>query len=358
MGACSSTGEMSPQEKAAMKAEKAQSAKLEQKMKESEIQEQKVNKLLLLGAGSSGKSTLFKQMINIYGKGFSEAERKIYTNIIYNNVLTAMRTLCKQSVRYGTVDPKLEESKKVLEQEMREDQAVTEELGAHVKLLWQDGAIQNTFEHQAEFQLTDSAKYFFDKIDEIATFGYIPTEQDVLRCRAPTTGIVENNFEIDGNQFKMVDVGGQRNERKKWIHCFENVTAVIFVAAISEYNQVLYEDETTNRLVESLNLFDEICNSKWFRKTSMILFLNKKDLFAEKIPKFPLADYFEEYTGDNSYESCLDWIQQQFEEKNKEPEKQIYIHITCATDTSNIRVVFAAVKDTIIRKNLSRVGLL
>lgn len=42
----------------------------------------------------------------------------------------------------------------------------------------------------------------------------------------------------------MFDVGGQRSERKKWMHCFENVTAVVFLAAISEYDQVLVEDET------------------------------------------------------------------------------------------------------------------
>ena len=83
----------------------------------------------------------------------------------------------------------------------------------------------------------------------------------------------------------MFDVGGQRNERKKWIHCFEGVTAVLFVAAISAYDQVLYEDENTNRMVEALNLFSEICNSNWFRDTAMILFLNKRDLFMEKIKK-------------------------------------------------------------------------
>ena len=86
----------------------------------------------------------------------------------------------------------------------------------------------------------------------------------------------------------MFDVGGQRNERKKWIHCFENVTAVIFVAAISEYDQVLYEDDTTNRMHEALELFDEICNSRWFRETSIILFLNKRDLFNEKISRVPV----------------------------------------------------------------------
>ncbi len=133
---------------------------------------------------------------------------------------------------------------------------------------------------------------------------------------------------------------------------------MLFVAAISEYNQVLYEDETQNRMVESLTLFDEICNSKWFRKTSMILFLNKRDIFAEKIESWPLSTYFREYSGPNNYESCAEWIQQQFEEKNQEHDKQIYTHLTCATDTNNVQAVFSAVKDIIIRKNLNRVGLL
>ena len=69
-----------------------------------------------------------------------------------------------------------------------------------------------------------------------------------------TSGIVEEKYVIDGVEFVMYDVGGQRNERKKWIHCFDNVTAVIFVAAISEYDQVLYEDNTQNRIIEAVNL--------------------------------------------------------------------------------------------------------
>ena len=56
-------------------------------------------------------------------------------------------------------------------------------------------------------------------------------------------------YVIDNTPFEMYDVGGQRNERKKWIHCFEGVDAVIFVAAISEYDQKLFEDSTTNRMV-------------------------------------------------------------------------------------------------------------
>src|SRR3954470_9197898 len=92
---------------------------------------------------------------------------------------------------------------------------------------------------------------------------------------------------------------------------FENVTAVLFVAAISEYDQVLYEDENTNRIVEALNLFEEICNSRWFRETSMILFLNKRDLFAEKIARVPLNQYFEEYTGGDDIEAAREFMQHQ-----------------------------------------------
>lgn len=70
-----------------------------------------------------------------------------------------------------------------------------------------------------------------------------------MYSRVRTSGIVTERYNIDGTTFEMYDVGGQRNERKKWIHCFEGVTAVIFVAAISEYDQKLFEDASTNRMV-------------------------------------------------------------------------------------------------------------
>lgn len=47
----------------------------------------------------------------------------------------------------------------------------------------------------------------------------------------------------------MFDVGGQRSERKKWIHCFENVTSIIFCVALSEYDQVLLEESSQVRML-------------------------------------------------------------------------------------------------------------
>ncbi len=89
-------------------------------------------------------------------------------------------------------------------------------------------------------------------------------------------------YDIDGSPFEIYDVGGQRNERKKWIHCFDDVTALIFVAALSEYDQTLFEDSTTNRLLEAVELFGEICNNRsyielhiyFFHKDSSIITLH------------------------------------------------------------------------------------
>lgn len=321
--------------------------------------DQKINKLLLLGAGESGKSTLFKALMTIYGTGYPESERKTFTPIIWNNIITAMKTLAEYSVHYGPVQTaEAQAAKKVFVEELKGDEELDTRIGRLITALWKDPGIQKTYEQRAKFQLFDSAQYFFDRIDVIAAENYIPTEQDVLRSRVRTTGIVENAFEIDGNQFKMFDVGGQRNERKKWIHCFENVTAVIFVAAISEYDQVLFEDENTNRMEEALVLFDEICNSKWFRETAMILFLNKRDLFAKKIEKVSLKVCFPNYSGEDfNYDAGCLFLREQFESKNRNPHKNVYTHVTCATDTGNISAVFDAVKDIIIRKSLTDAGL-
>jgi guanine nucleotide-binding protein G(i) subunit alpha len=142
---------------------------------------------------------------------------------------------------------------------------------------------------------------YFDSIDRIAAHDYVPNDQDVLRSRVKTTGITETTFIIQDLTYRMFDVGGQRSERKKWIHCFENVTTILFLVAISEYDQLLFEDETVNRMQEALTLFDSICNSRWFVKTSIILFLNKIDRFKEKLPVSPMQNYFPDYEGTKPY---------------------------------------------------------
>jgi len=185
-----------------------------------------VHKLLLLGAGESGKSTLFKQMIQIYGKGFNEKDRKSYIPIVYRNIIACIQELCKRSnylynqdsVTYANCKVTSSsglDSLKYLSEVKFEDGTLPHDLCRHIKLLWEDAAIQVTYTYRSKFQLNDNAKYFLDQIDDLIRIDYLPTDKDIIHARARTTGIIENDFIIDHNKFKMVDVGGQRNERKK-----------------------------------------------------------------------------------------------------------------------------------------------
>ncbi len=85
------------------------------------------------------------------------------------------------------------------------------------------------------YQLNDSAAYYFDSIERLSQASYVPTPQDVLRARVRTTGIIETSFRFKGLIYRVFDVGGQRSERRKWIQCFDDVTAVIFVVALSGF---------------------------------------------------------------------------------------------------------------------------
>ncbi|KAJ8788464.1 hypothetical protein J1605_022522 [Eschrichtius robustus] len=157
---------------------------------------------------------------------------------------------------------------------------------------------------------------------------------------------------------RMVDVGGQRSERRKWIHCFENVTSIMFLVALSEYDQVLVESDNENRMEESKALFRTIVTYPWFQNSSVILFLNKKDLLEDKILHSHLVDYFPEFDGpQRDAQAAREFILKMFVDLNPDSDKIIYSHFTCATDTENIRFVFAAVKDTILQLNLKEYNL-
>jgi len=183
----------------------------------------------------------------------------------------------------------------------------------HIKKLWQSKSIQNVFQNRGKsYQLNDSAEYFFDNIDRLTESGYVPKLEDILRVRVKSTGIQECKFSIGGLDFLLTDVGGQRSERRKWIHCFEQVNAVIFCVAMSEYDLFLREDDSQNRMLESITLLSEIVNSSWFRHSSFILFMNKMDLFKIKIAKIDLQVCFPEYMGGCSEQSAADFIKKTF----------------------------------------------
>jgi guanine nucleotide-binding protein subunit alpha len=298
----------------------------------------------------------------IHQNGYTVDELALYRLTIYKNLIDCAKALIGAMRQFGIqpMNPTNVEYSDYLSEyqvDPNPHTPLSPMVATAIISLWADGSIETLMERQSEFYLMDSAPYFFEEAERIAAPEYIPVEADVLRARTKTTGIYETRFTMGSLSIHMFDVGGQRSERKKWIHCFENVTSIIFCVALSEYDQVLLEESNQNRMMESLVLFDSVVNSRWFMRTSIILFLNKVDLFRQKLGRSPLSNYFPDYSGGNDINRASKYLLWRFNQVNR-AHLNLYPHLTQATDTSNIRLVFAAVKETILQNALKDSGIL
>lgn len=363
------------------KVRKETNKKIEKQLQKDKQLYRATHRLLLLGAGESGKSTIVKQMRILHVNGFSPDERKQKIDDIKKNVRDAILTITgAMSVLNPPValeNPDNQYRVDYIQNETTSsDFDYPPEFYEHTEILWKDKGVQTCFERSNEYQLIDCAQYFLDRVHIVKQPDYTPTEQDILRCRVLTSGIFETKFSVDKVNFHMFDVGGQRDERRKWIQCFNDVTAIIFVTACSSYNLVLREDATQNRLKESLELFKSIWNNRWLRTISIILFLNKQDLLSEKVKlgKSKIEDYFPDYKryqtpNDVQAEPGEDpevirakyFIRDEFlriSTASGDGRHYCYPHFTCAVDTENIRRVFNDCRDIIQRMHLRQYELL
>ncbi|KAL7750983.1 guanine nucleotide-binding protein subunit alpha [Sorochytrium milnesiophthora] len=354
-------GRRSPEEDEARRT----NAVIERKLAEDRTAQQRGVKLLLLGAGESGKSTIFKQMQLIYGSGYSEEERSSLRQLVLANIIAAAKLLLRLALTLPEPLPAQDLPAHFVEAIEQSTEAATITslpplLLQATQALWAHPRVREAINASPTIRVPDST-HFMDEVPRITHPDYTPTDQDILRVRLKTTAVVEKQYLINEVTYKIVDVGGQRSERRKWIHCFQNVTAIIFVAALSEYDQVLEEDETVNRVTESTQLFASICNSTWFEKLPIILFLNKTDLFAEKFARSPPIKYFldfpEKYTGMYP-QNAQKYFKRIFIATKKNPDKPVYTHFTCATDTSQVKFVMTAVARTVVKDNLGAAGLI
>ncbi|KAG8754477.1 Guanine nucleotide-binding protein alpha-2 subunit [Serendipita sp. 396] len=376
----------------ALDKERERSANIDRAIEEDAKRLKRECKILLLGSGESGKSTIVKQMKIIHQNGYSHAELLMFRPTIYRNLLESAESVVL-AMRKLDIQPAIEANREndvigrieAWSQRMRAEGWWGGERGARGALMWQEGELENEAakaaqsggvtlghffqaggvgnngdvdgpvqfvpssttnakrrdlldekrlsmsdlrdpdsgfppeiaqaihdlfedpmfkylveERSGEFYMMDSGVYFIEHALRIGSGSeYVPTTTDVLRARAKSVGIAETRFDMGPLSIHMFDVGGQRSERKKWIHCFEAVTSIIFCVALSEYDQGLLEAKTT-------------------------------------AAKFILWKFTQENKGRLS----------------------IYPHLTQATNTNKIKLVFAAVKETILSNSLKESGIL
>ena len=184
----------------------------------------------------------------------------------------------------------------------------------------------------------------------MASGTYLADQDDILKFRSPTTEFSEIDYKVGAATLRFVDVGGQRKERLKW-GTVGKVTAIIFVVALDEYDKSLVEDVTRNRMKESLLLFRMI-TTKYFQGTPVIFFMNKRDLFEEKIKSVDLKTCFSDYSGGCDYDNAIAHIENVF--VSNADKSDIHPHVTCATDTGQMEHTLGALEDIIVKKNLAQ----
>jgi len=316
-------------------------------------------KLLLLGCGQSGKSTIFNQLKLIFKGGFTDEEKISTRRACLDNILQTMVSLITFVQKTGTIFDTPENKNFAadileIDQELNEEGTNIEEYfpecSGIISQLWQDKGIQKAYNKKHLFQLYDHANYFMENIQRIGSVSYVPTHEDIIRCRSKTLGVVEMTINTSSVTWTLVDTGGERNERKKWVHCYEGVAAVLHVVDITEYNQVLFEDNITNRMVESLKLFKDVCNNQKLKDAQLILFLNKTDSLKTKISTFDPKDYcFPEYTGGYDYDCYLQFIENLFLAQNSTG-RTVHVLKSCALDSTNTRKNFEIVQNIVLHK--------
>ncbi|KAI0719072.1 heterotrimeric G protein alpha subunit 4 [Cerioporus squamosus] len=338
MGACMSSGgvDISEEDKRLHREQKRASRRC------AKLKLQKQVKVLLLGSGDSGKSTILKQMRLIHRVPFSSQEIESYRQLVFNNlthglkyVIDAMEDMeLEVSPENHHLVPMIEDAS-----DIKDGEPYPQEYHDVLKKLWEDPQVQAAYARGNEAALPENLLYYFSDLDRLFDPAYVPNEQDIVHARARTIGITETVFTLRDHDMLMVDVGGQKSERRKWIHCFQDVTSILFLVSLSGFDQCLVEDKDANQMQDAMTIWDSICHSQWFKQTSIILFLNKNDLFEKK-----------DYDGEpGDAKAGREYFKKRFArlaQKANAKEREIYIHTTTATDTAMLRVVMAAVEGT------------
>jgi len=349
-------------------------------------------RLLLLGAGESGKSTFVKQMRIINNVVFTPLERQQFRQLIHVSLIRGLQVVLAARKQLGIPLERgdLEQPSEMVLLFDSYESINPENIGdlaVLAKRLWRDKGVKETFSRRSEFQVVDSVGYFLDNLDRVSRRDYEPSNQDILYARRTTQEVSEFRVKINKMDFVFLDVGGQRSQREKWFKLFsQDMAGTLFMVSASEFDQKLREDSQENRLKESTIIFRTIVNNTAFKDTTFILFVNKMDLLEEKV-KCKRADISREFDqfGDTSevkkvlkihtglefkgdpfdvtdvknfvLSMFLSQINLEKSSAGSTYKKTIYHHFTVATNTENIRLVFDSVKDSILRKNLDELML-
>eukprot|EP00475_Leptophrys_vorax_P028412 TRINITY_DN4106_c0_g1_i4.p1 TRINITY_DN4106_c0_g1~~TRINITY_DN4106_c0_g1_i4.p1 ORF type:complete len:665 (-),score=148.18 TRINITY_DN4106_c0_g1_i4:169-2163(-) len=322
---------------------------LEEKEVEWDPEFSKLAQIVLLGAGESGKSTIFRQVNYLFnGKDLAEKTRLW----IHLAIIPHIHALIQENAKLSSQTTGSEEfvlsprSKEIANYVLKKVSPEKEMKATDAKLiedLWSDPAFKLTFEKRTNFCIFDTVSYFLDNISLIASPNYIPTTLDCLRVYVRTTGNSRAEIQAQevGLRFHLWDTGGQRSERRKWKGLANGMSGVIYVISTSQFDETCFEVDGISKLTDALELFEHTMSSLIPQKTPTFVLFNKKDQLQEMYSQGILKNYFPDFKGDTFEDACA-YFKNLFTSKLAagESRQNIWFYFINATDIEDIRIVF------------------
>ena len=343
MGGCKEIDE-NPKKKKQKQVQHTQEVKSQQNVSVTFSNSNSVDfKIIVIGPSDCGKSTILRHFDALFGTGITQDERNDIKKIIKCNVISDAKKLVSimKESKYN-FDDDLDSSIKYIEDVKVSDDELVSDITISIMDIWSNIKVKELYEKNASGKSIESAAYFFDNVERIAAENYVPTNEDILRSRIPTTSPTTYFYNFDTKSVAFVDLGGQRNFRKQWANYFQDVKIILFVASLSDFDQLLPEEESFKRTQDSLTLFSQIANSEMFIEVPIFFVLNKIDLFEKKLKRIP--DVFKEaypgFTGHmNNLDEVIDHVRKNFVKQldPRPPRGLIEAVKVCAYDESSVR---------------------
>ncbi|KAE8671379.1 Guanine nucleotide-binding protein alpha-1 subunit [Hibiscus syriacus] len=340
--------------------ENAQAAEIERRIEQETEAEKHIQKLLLLGAGESGKSTILKQIRLLFQTGFDVAELKSYVSVIDANIYQTIKVRKTEKGYWReTIGNRKQVGFSTLNREL------AEEIGELWKIL--------------QFKLSD-ANYVPTRYFEFGILEKVRVVQEYVLLQQDENARITNLFGIAGgcsickssyNRCGRNPVQGRIRKAAKYTDSLmwearetrEGNGSISLrsyscdlCAAINEYDQTLFEDEQKNRMMETKELFD------WVLKHHASSFL-----YIIYVP-LNVCEWFKDYqpvsTGKQEIEHAYEFIKKKFEElyfQSTAPDRidRVFkVYRTTALDQKVVKKTFKLVDETLRRRNLFEVGLL
>ncbi|KAF9260715.1 P-loop containing nucleoside triphosphate hydrolase protein [Marasmius fiardii PR-910] len=306
-------------------------------------------KVLLLGSGECGKTTMLKQLILSHlgsERFFSQYQDAAkFRSDIVRDIVSSLEGLIQKNYALGYHYPGRTNGKR--HSDMLKELNNVDGLNTLLAFIWAyTGGLE-----LLQSLVDEKAQYYFSVLTRIAELpaskreSYEPTEEDLVRWYVQTTaGFHKKTFQTPTKTYHVWDCGGQVLQGKtEWSVCFPDVSVVLCVASLVDYDQIPSEGGYSNRLQQALDVFYRICHTAWCPQTRIVLVLTKRDCITElKLLQSPLEDHFPGYTGGADENAALNYIKSQFLKIShySQYRNMVRMYALNVTSTEAVKVLF------------------